>query len=246
MRVAKWGNSLAVRLPKRWSTPLAEGRRRTRESTALGAILRSPRTSAASRRSTICARAAGSFPPTIASIARKPIRGEGVPDATSSSYAQDRARAGTSRSNLATADLQPSNRTRSRAWLIRRRRGQFVVQFRKLATQSTSRLMPRRRRRFFPLTHPSLMRLQRPAGRASAGNCRRCDRRAGKRSADENYPGRTASRATKAVPLGRGAAPPDARLIWFPLSDEFAYMTGQAINFTGGLVTLVKKSGGRC
>ena len=26
-------------------------------------------------------------------------------------------------------------------------------------------------------------------------------------------------------------------LIWFLLSDESAYMTGQAINFTGGLVT---------
>jgi NAD(P)-dependent dehydrogenase (short-subunit alcohol dehydrogenase family) len=43
---------------------------------------------------------------------------------------------------------------------------------------------------------------------------------------------------TKLVPLGRGASPEEcAGLIWFLLSDEAAYMTGQAINFTGGLVT---------
>jgi len=42
----------------------------------------------------------------------------------------------------------------------------------------------------------------------------------------------------KAVPLGRGASPEEcAGLVWFLLSDEAAYMTGQAINFTGGLVT---------
>jgi NAD(P)-dependent dehydrogenase (short-subunit alcohol dehydrogenase family) len=41
----------------------------------------------------------------------------------------------------------------------------------------------------------------------------------------------------KAVPLGRGAnAAECAALIWFLLSDEAAFMTGQAINFTGGLV----------
>ena len=40
------------------------------------------------------------------------------------------------------------------------------------------------------------------------------------------------------VPLGRGSSPEEcAALIWFLLSDEAAYMTGQAINFTGGLVT---------
>jgi NAD(P)-dependent dehydrogenase (short-subunit alcohol dehydrogenase family) len=40
------------------------------------------------------------------------------------------------------------------------------------------------------------------------------------------------------VPLGRGSSPAEcAGLIWFLLSDEAAYMTGQAINFTGGLVT---------
>jgi NAD(P)-dependent dehydrogenase (short-subunit alcohol dehydrogenase family) len=43
---------------------------------------------------------------------------------------------------------------------------------------------------------------------------------------------------TKLVPLGRGSSPEEcAGLIWFLLSDEAAYMTGQAINFTGGLVT---------
>jgi NAD(P)-dependent dehydrogenase (short-subunit alcohol dehydrogenase family) len=43
---------------------------------------------------------------------------------------------------------------------------------------------------------------------------------------------------TKLVPLGRGSSPEEcAGLIWFLLSDESAYMTGQAINFTGGLVT---------
>jgi NAD(P)-dependent dehydrogenase (short-subunit alcohol dehydrogenase family) len=42
----------------------------------------------------------------------------------------------------------------------------------------------------------------------------------------------------KAVPLGRASSPDEcAALIWFLLSDESAYMTGQAINFTGGLVT---------
>jgi NAD(P)-dependent dehydrogenase (short-subunit alcohol dehydrogenase family) len=42
----------------------------------------------------------------------------------------------------------------------------------------------------------------------------------------------------RTVPLGRGAAPEEcAALIWFLLSDEARYMTGQAINFTGGLVT---------
>jgi NAD(P)-dependent dehydrogenase (short-subunit alcohol dehydrogenase family) len=41
----------------------------------------------------------------------------------------------------------------------------------------------------------------------------------------------------KAVPLGRGASAAEcAGVIWFLLSDEAAYMTGQAINFTGGLV----------
>lgn len=43
---------------------------------------------------------------------------------------------------------------------------------------------------------------------------------------------------TALVPLGRGSSPEEcAGLIWFLLSDESAYMTGQAINFTGGLVT---------
>jgi NAD(P)-dependent dehydrogenase (short-subunit alcohol dehydrogenase family) len=43
---------------------------------------------------------------------------------------------------------------------------------------------------------------------------------------------------TKLVPLGRGSSPEEcAALIWFLLSDEAAYMTGQAINFTGGHVT---------
>lgn len=39
------------------------------------------------------------------------------------------------------------------------------------------------------------------------------------------------------VPLGRAASAEEcAGLIWFLLSDEAAYMTGQAVNFTGGLV----------
>jgi NAD(P)-dependent dehydrogenase (short-subunit alcohol dehydrogenase family) len=42
----------------------------------------------------------------------------------------------------------------------------------------------------------------------------------------------------KLVPLGRGSSAEEcASLIWFLLSDQSAYMTGQAINFTGGLVT---------
>ncbi len=39
------------------------------------------------------------------------------------------------------------------------------------------------------------------------------------------------------VPLGRAATADEcAGAIWFLLSDESAYMTGQAVNFTGGLV----------
>lgn len=42
----------------------------------------------------------------------------------------------------------------------------------------------------------------------------------------------------KIVPLGRGASPDEcANLIWFLLSGEANYMTGQAINFTGGHIT---------
>jgi NAD(P)-dependent dehydrogenase (short-subunit alcohol dehydrogenase family) len=42
----------------------------------------------------------------------------------------------------------------------------------------------------------------------------------------------------KTVPLGRPARPEEcAGAIWFLLSDEANYMTGQAVNFTGGLVT---------
>jgi len=41
----------------------------------------------------------------------------------------------------------------------------------------------------------------------------------------------------KTVPLGRSSSPDEcAGVIWFLLSDESGYMTGQAINFTGGLV----------
>jgi NAD(P)-dependent dehydrogenase (short-subunit alcohol dehydrogenase family) len=43
---------------------------------------------------------------------------------------------------------------------------------------------------------------------------------------------------TRTVPLGRAASADEcAGAIWFLLSDEAAYMTGQAVNFTGGLVT---------
>lgn len=41
----------------------------------------------------------------------------------------------------------------------------------------------------------------------------------------------------RSVPLGRGASPEEcAGTIWFLLSDEAGYMTGQAINYTGGMV----------
>lgn len=41
----------------------------------------------------------------------------------------------------------------------------------------------------------------------------------------------------KTVPLGRSATPEEcAGAIWWLLSDESSYMTGQAINYTGGLV----------
>lgn len=45
------------------------------------------------------------------------------------------------------------------------------------------------------------------------------------------------SARNKTVPLGRSASADEcAGAIWFLLSDESAYMTGQAINYTGGLV----------
>ena len=43
----------------------------------------------------------------------------------------------------------------------------------------------------------------------------------------------------KTIPLGRSAPPAEcAGVIWFLLSDAAGYMTGQGINFTGGLVML--------
>jgi NAD(P)-dependent dehydrogenase (short-subunit alcohol dehydrogenase family) len=43
---------------------------------------------------------------------------------------------------------------------------------------------------------------------------------------------------TRMVPLGRTSPAEEcARLIWFLLSEQSAYMTGQAINWTGGMVT---------
>lgn len=51
-------------------------------------------------------------------------------------------------------------------------------------------------------------------------------------------PGVLSGVRNKAVPLGRAASAEEcAGAIWFLLSDEAAYMTGQAVNFTGGLVT---------
>ncbi|HET7717654.1 MAG TPA: SDR family oxidoreductase [Bauldia sp.] len=50
-------------------------------------------------------------------------------------------------------------------------------------------------------------------------------------------PAELSAARNKTVPLGRAASPEEcAGLIWFLLSDESAYMTGQAINYTGGLV----------
>jgi NAD(P)-dependent dehydrogenase (short-subunit alcohol dehydrogenase family) len=43
---------------------------------------------------------------------------------------------------------------------------------------------------------------------------------------------------TRMVPLGRSSSADEcAGLIWFLLSEQSAYMTGQAINWTGGMVT---------
>jgi NAD(P)-dependent dehydrogenase (short-subunit alcohol dehydrogenase family) len=43
---------------------------------------------------------------------------------------------------------------------------------------------------------------------------------------------------TAAVPLARDSTPDEcAGLVWFLLSEEASYMTGQSINFSGGLVT---------
>jgi NAD(P)-dependent dehydrogenase (short-subunit alcohol dehydrogenase family) len=41
---------------------------------------------------------------------------------------------------------------------------------------------------------------------------------------------------TATVPLARGAAPSEcAAAVWFLLSDESSYMTGESMNFSGGL-----------
>jgi NAD(P)-dependent dehydrogenase (short-subunit alcohol dehydrogenase family) len=41
----------------------------------------------------------------------------------------------------------------------------------------------------------------------------------------------------KLVPMGRSATPDEcAGVIWWLLSEQAGYMTGQAINYTGGLV----------
>jgi NAD(P)-dependent dehydrogenase (short-subunit alcohol dehydrogenase family) len=46
----------------------------------------------------------------------------------------------------------------------------------------------------------------------------------------------TAAERVAAVPLGRLAEPEDvARVVAFLVSEEAAYMTGQAMNVTGGL-----------
>lgn len=51
-------------------------------------------------------------------------------------------------------------------------------------------------------------------------------------------PAELSAARNKAVPLGRAASPEEcAGLIWFLLSKEAGYMTGQAINYTGGMVT---------
>jgi NAD(P)-dependent dehydrogenase (short-subunit alcohol dehydrogenase family) len=57
---------------------------------------------------------------------------------------------------------------------------------------------------------------------------------ADKRSIEEGVP--TAKQREAAIPIGRVGLPEDiARTVAFLASDEAAYMTGQAINVTGGL-----------
>jgi NAD(P)-dependent dehydrogenase (short-subunit alcohol dehydrogenase family) len=42
----------------------------------------------------------------------------------------------------------------------------------------------------------------------------------------------------KTIPLGRTAPPEEcANLIWFLLSSQASYLTGQGVDFSGGLVT---------
>lgn len=51
-------------------------------------------------------------------------------------------------------------------------------------------------------------------------------------------PAELSAARNRTVPLGRAASAEEcAGLIWFLLSDEAGYMTGQAINYTGGMVT---------
>ena len=50
-------------------------------------------------------------------------------------------------------------------------------------------------------------------------------------------PEQLADARTASVPLRRSSSPDEcAGLVWFLVSDEAGYMTGQAVNFTGGLV----------
>jgi NAD(P)-dependent dehydrogenase (short-subunit alcohol dehydrogenase family) len=50
-------------------------------------------------------------------------------------------------------------------------------------------------------------------------------------------PAELSAARNRTVPLGRAASPEEcAGLIWFLLSKEAGYMTGQAINYTGGMV----------
>ena len=111
--------------------------------------------------------------------------------------------------------------------------------------RSRSRPMPRRRRRSCRSPAPSPMRW--PRGRcgstpsAPASSIRRCRTMCSTGVATMRGTDAADARARRATRPCRSAAPRAPTnapaLIWFLLSDEAAYMTGQAMNFTGGLVT---------
>ena len=126
-----------------------------------------------------------------------------------------------------------------------RRDRQPVVEFRQARNDDRGRALCRleddrscRSRAPSPTRSPSARCASTRSARASS--TRRCRTRCWpvSRSCAAPMSSRSRQARNNAVPLGRAASADEcAGAIWFLLSDEAAYMTGQAVNFTGGLVT---------